>query len=69
MNRMNEARKQKRLLSIAREWANELSKFKGQELLVADVVAWGFIQVMERGRHPDVVLQEVLAKIKERLPQ
>lgn len=53
---------------MAIEWANELSKFKGHELLVSDVTMWGFGEV-ERGRHPDVVLKEVIAKITDRMSQ
>lgn len=53
---------------MAQEWASELSKFKGHELLVSEEAAWGVAEV-ERGRHPDVVLREVIAKITERLPQ
>lgn len=58
----------KKFMAIAREWATELSKFKGHELLVSEVAPWGFAEV-EKGRHPDVVLREVIAKITERLPQ
>lgn len=58
----------RRLLAMAREWTTELSKFKGHELLVSEETMWGFGEV-ERGRHPDVVLKEVIAKITERLPQ
>lgn len=57
-----------KLMAMATEWANELAKFKGHELLAADVAQWGFAEV-ERGRHPDVVLKEVIAKITERMPQ
>lgn len=48
----------------AMEWATELCKFRGYELLVAEYTQWGFDEV-ERGRNPDVVLKEVLAKIEE----
>lgn len=58
----------RRLMAMATEWATELSKFKGHELLVSEEASWGFGEV-ERGRHPDVVLKEVIAKITERLPQ
>ena len=63
---MNKSKR--RLVALAVEWANELSKFRGHELLVSEVTLWGFGEV-ERGRHPDIVLKEVLAKINERLPQ
>ena len=49
---------------MALEWATELGKLKGCELLVAEHAAWGFNEV-DRGRTPDVVLKEVLAKIEE----
>ena len=49
---------------MAMEWATELGKLKGCELLVAEYTMWGFAEV-ERGRNPDVVLKEVLAKIEE----
>lgn len=55
-------------MAIAKEWADELSKFKGHELLVSEETMWGFSEVT-RGRHPDVVLKEVIAKIAERMPQ
>lgn len=58
----------RKLMAMAVEWATELSKFNGHELLVSEVAAWGFAEV-EKGRHPDVVLREVLAKIAERMPQ
>lgn len=61
----------KRLVSMAMEWATELGKYRGYELLVAEYTVWGFDEV-ERGRNPDVVLKEVLAKIgenKDRLAQ
>lgn len=56
--------KQRRLLSIASEWAVELGKFKGHELLVAEIAAWGF-QEVDHGRHPDAVLKDMLAKIAD----
>ena len=57
-----------RLWHVAKEWAKELSKFRTPEEMkvVSKVTAWGF-QEVERGRNPDTVLKEVLAKIKERL--
>ena len=58
----------RKLLAMATEWATELSKFRGHELLVSEVMLWGFDEV-ERGRHPDIVLKEVIAKIGEQLPQ
>lgn len=62
------SKSQRRLMTMAAEWATELSKFKGHELLVSEEAVWGFGEV-ERGRNPDIVLKEVLAKIAERLPQ
>lgn len=56
-----------KFVSIAMEWAKELSKFKGHDKIVAKETMWGFSQV-ERGRHPDIVLKEVIAKITEKLP-
>lgn len=53
-----------KLVKMAAEWATELGKFRGYELLVAEYTVWGFKEV-ERGRNPDVVLKEVLAKIEE----
>ena len=53
-----------KLAWMAMEWATELGKFRGYELLVAEYTMWGFDEV-ERGRNPDVVLKEVLAKIEE----
>lgn len=54
----------KKLAKMALEWATELGKFRGCELLVVEYIMWGFEEV-ERGRNPDVVLKEVLAKIEE----
>lgn len=55
-----------RMLTIAHEWATELGKFKGHELIVCEESMWGFEEV-ERGRHPDTVLKEMLVKIRERI--
>lgn len=57
-----------KLIAMAKEWAKELDKFKGHEMLVSEETVWGFAEV-ERGRHPDTVLKEVIARITERLPQ
>lgn len=62
------SRSKSSLIAMASEWASELCKFKGHELLAAEEAAWGFEEV-KKGRHPDVVLKEVLAKITERIPQ
>lgn len=58
----------KKELAMAQEWARELGKaeYKGLELFVTEVVMWGFCEV-ERGRHPDIVLKEMLAKCDERI--
>ena len=58
----------KRMLAIVQEWATELGKpeYKGHELIVADEAAKGFMDV-ERGRNPDVVLPEVLRRIRDRI--
>lgn len=55
-------------MAMAKEWSAELLKFKGHELLVSKEAMWGLGEV-ERGRHPDVVLKEVIAKITDQLPQ
>lgn len=56
-----------RLLQMAKEWARELGspRFKNHELLVAEVVQWGFREVEERGRNPDAVLKEMLKRIDD----
>lgn len=54
----------RRMLQIAGEWATELGKFKGHELLAAEIASWGFLEV-EKGRPPDTVLKEVLVKIQQ----
>lgn len=54
-----------RMLRMAKEWADELSKFKGYEYLVAKEAEWGFAEV-EKGRNPDIVLKEVLKRIEDR---
>lgn len=55
-------------IGMAMEWARELSKkeFNGHEQIVAEEIARGFTQV-EKGRHPDVVLREVLSRVGERI--
>lgn len=57
-------------VGMAIEWARELSRreYNGHEQIVAEVVAWGFMEV-ERGRHPDAVLKEILSKVGERIQQ
>lgn len=57
-------------LSMAREWARELGKhaYNGHEHIVAEETMHGFAEV-EKGRHPDIVLKEVLAKIEDRICQ
>lgn len=58
-----------RLLQMAKEWARELGspRYRNHELLVAEVVSWGFNEVEGRGRNPDVVLKEMLKKIDDGL--
>lgn len=60
---------QRRLLAMASEWATELGKIcgPGQEFLVAEVAAWGF-QEVEKGRHPDAVLKDMIRQIRDNLP-
>lgn len=55
-------------LAMAKEWARELgkAKYNGMELFVAEVIAWGFAEV-DRGRPPDTVLKEMLAKCDEQI--
>jgi hypothetical protein len=55
---------------MAREWARELGKqsFRGHEQIVAQETAHGFAEV-EKGRHPDTVLREILSRIEERICQ
>lgn len=59
-------------LGMAREWATEFNKFDLKDKIyaedVAQIMAWGFEEV-QKGRNPDVVLKEVLAKINERIEQ
>lgn len=57
-----------KLVAMAAEWATELGRFKGHELLVADETLWGFSEV-DRGRNPDIVLKEMLSKIKEKIEE
>lgn len=54
------------MLQIAKEWADELGKFRGHEAIVAEIAAEAFGEV-ERGRNADVVLKEMLAKIEDRI--
>lgn len=54
------------MMAMAKEWATELGKFSGHEHIVADETMKGFEEV-EKGRNPDIVLKEVLAKIAERI--
>ena len=58
----------KSLHAMAREWARELGakKFDGHESIVTEEIVAGFAEV-ERGRHPDAVLREVLKKIEDRI--
>lgn len=63
---MRTARAQLRMLKIAQEWALELGKIKGHEAIVCAETMTGFEEV-DKGRNPDVVLREVLAKIEERI--
>lgn len=56
----------RKLVAMAKEWATELGKFQGHELLVADEALWGFSEV-NRGRNPDTVLKEMLSKINEKI--
>lgn len=51
---------------MAKEWATELGKFKGHEMIAAEEATWGFEQV-NKGRNPDIVLKEVLIRIAERI--
>lgn len=51
---------------MALEWARELGRFWGHEHLVAEEATWGFAE-LERGRHPDAVLKEVLKRIEDRI--
>lgn len=54
-------------VKMAREWASELGKFpKGYEFLIAKETQAAFAEV-EKGRKPDVVLKEMLARIRERI--
>ena len=57
---------------MAREWAIEFDKFDLQDKIyteyVANIMTWGFSEV-QKGRDPDAVLKEVLAKIHEHIDQ
>lgn len=52
-------------MKMAQEWANELSQFRGYEHRIVDLIQDGFGEV-EKGRNPDAVLKEIIAKIRDR---
>jgi hypothetical protein len=51
------------LRQMAKEWAREIGRLDGDEQIIAKHTIWGFGEV-ERGRNPDVILKEVLTRIK-----
>ena len=54
----------KGVLKLAREWADKINDIKGiPQHILAKELSWGFRQV-ESGRHPDIVLKDVLERIE-----
>ena len=50
---------------MAQEWADEIAKLNVPYGLIIAEMMWGF-QEVERGRHPDRVLREVIARVGNR---
>jgi hypothetical protein len=56
-----------KFFDMAMEWSTEVGKIPpGNEMDTVEALTWGFGEV-ERGRNPDAVLKEVMAKINEKI--
>jgi hypothetical protein len=55
-------------MKLAKEWAHEMQAIGGPQFIIAEEFAWGFREV-ENGRHPKIVLKDVVERINARKKQ
>jgi hypothetical protein len=53
---------------LAKEWASAMSALKAPQFIIAEEFAWGINQV-QSGRHPRIVLKDVLDRINTRVEE